>query len=292
LPETAVRPAARDDVEALAEMLLHADMVAWYPDVKDTERLIERQQVWLVEDAGRPVGACSLAIGPRSVARIQVCASRERGRTGEVVHAVITVLQSTLANQGVETLAFVGSDGWLLAELAAQGFERVNTILTLHKHSLRVPDRGNPDVVVRPVRPAELGDLVAIDEAAFVPLWRHTKEMFRDYQEQCNDFSVAELKGKVVGYYCLSQVGRHGHITRIAVHPRYQGQRIGVRLLAEAIAALAQGGVFGITLNTQQDNQRALRLYEWFGFRSLGQEAEVMALQLLLPTVNSGIMEL
>jgi ribosomal protein S18 acetylase RimI-like enzyme len=75
------------------------------------------------------------------------------------------------------------------------------------------------------------------------------------------------------------------------VHPRYQGQRIGVRLLAEAIRRLEAAGAYGITLNTQQDNQRALRLYRWFGFRSLGQEAEVLELALLPPALNSGIMK-
>jgi ribosomal-protein-alanine N-acetyltransferase len=292
LPEYAVRQATHDDTKALSTLLLEAARVAWYSDVRDAERLIERQRVFLVEDAGRPAGVCGITIGPQSVARIQVFASRERGRAGDVLRAALKTLRSVLSEQGVEALAFIGPDEWLLSELAAQGFERVNTILTLHKHSLRVPDRGNLEAIVRPVQPTDLPGLVAIDEAAFAPLWRNTEEIFREYTEQCTEFCVAELEGTVVGYDCLNVIGRHGHITRIAVHPRYQGRRIGVRLLAEAIAVLAQDGVLGITLNTQQDNERALRLYTWFGFRSLGREAEVLVLRLLPPTLNSGIMEL
>jgi ribosomal protein S18 acetylase RimI-like enzyme len=45
--------------------------------------------------------------------------------------------------------------------------------------------------------------------------------------------------------------------------------------LAECIDYLWRQGVYGITLNTQRDNQRALRLYRWFGFVPLGREAEV-----------------
>jgi ribosomal protein S18 acetylase RimI-like enzyme len=65
-----------------------------------------------------------------------------------------------------------------------------------------------------------------------------------------------------------------------------------VRLLAEAVDSMEAGGAFGITLNTQQDNVRALRLYKWFGFRSLGKEAEVLRLELLPPALNSGIMKI
>ncbi len=281
MPDYVVRQAAHDDVQALAEMLTEAERVAWHSEVRNAKRLVEEQHIFLVEDGRRLVGACGITIGLPSVARIQVCASRERSRSREVMRAALEAARPILAGQGVDTLAFIGPEEWVLTGLAAQGFERANTILTLHKRTLRVPDHGSPGVAVRPVCPDDLARLVAIDAAAFAPLWRNTEETFEEYRAQCSELCVAELDGLVVGYYCLNVVGRHGHITRIAVHPRYQGRRIGVRLLAEAIAALAQDGAFGITLNTQQDNERALRLYKWFGFRTLGQEAEVWMLSLL-----------
>ena len=67
---------------------------------------------------------------------------------------------------------------------------------------------------------------------------------------------------------------------RLAVHPRYQRKQVGARLLAEGIAFLERKRVFGITLNTQQENVHARRLYEWFGFQELGREAQVMVLEL------------
>ncbi len=287
-----VRVARREDAAAASEMLLQAERVAWYAHVRSAEQLIEHQDVFLVGDRGRLTGICGLAIAPQEVARIQVFASRERWRTGEVLGALLEQLPGRLFAGGVETLAFVGPDRWLVAALAAHGFRRTNTILTLHKQSFEVPDHGNPDVALRPVRSADLPRLVAIDEAAFDPLWRNTEETFQEYREQCSEWSAAELAGTIVGYSCINLSGRHGHITRIVVHPQLQGQRIGVRLLAEAVASLQAGGAFGITLNTQQDNKHALRLYRWFGFRSLGKEAEVLELKLLPLTLNSGIMKL
>ena len=272
-------------------MLRRAERVAWCAHVRNAEQLIESHDVFMVEDRGRLSGVCGLAIAPQEVARVQVFASRERWRTQKVLDALLEQLPEKLARKGVETLAYVGPDGWLIAALAAHGFRRANTILTLHKESFEVPDHGNPDVALRPVQPADLPRLVAIDEAAFDPLWRNTEETFQEYREQCSEWNVAELDGEIAGYSCLNMSGRHGHITRIVVHPQLQGQWIGVRLLAEAVASLSAAGAFGITLNTQQDNQRALRLYKWFGFRSLGQDAEVLALELLPPVLNSGIMK-
>ena len=88
-------------------------------------------------------------------------------------------------------------------------------------------------------------------------------------------FVVAELEDSIVGYAYASLNGRHGHLTRLVVDPDVQGARIGARLLAESIDFFNRRRVYGITLNTQEDNARARHLYEKFGFALLGQEAKV-----------------
>ena len=117
---------------------------------------------------------------------------------------------------------------------------------------------------------------MAIDQAAFEPLWRNTPYALEEQLKSSPFFVIARWDGQAVGYTYVSMTGRHAHLTRIAVSPAYHGEGIGVRLLAEAIAFCRRRAVFGITLNTQQDNRRAHRLYEWFGFRPLGKEAEVV----------------
>jgi len=79
-----------------------------------------------------------------------------------------------------------------------------------------------------------------------------------------------------VGYQFNDLDGEHGHLTRIAVHPNFQGQGIGVRLMAEAMDFFQAVGVKVITLNTQRDNFAARRLYRWFGFHRLDEEALVL----------------
>jgi len=93
-------------------------------------------------------------------------------------------------------------------------------------------------------------------------------------------FVVAELDGVVVGYQFSNLMGDEGYLARVAVHPDYQGRGIGTRLVAEAIAFLKKEGGRVITLNTQRDNQPSQRLYRWFGFELVGEEAVVLQREL------------
>jgi ribosomal protein S18 acetylase RimI-like enzyme len=159
--------------------------------------------------------------------------------------------------------------------LAAQEFIHQETVVTMQKGNWSIPSWGNRQVFVRPATKADLAGMLAIDEQAFIPLWRNTTHTLSKHLYRSDYICVGELGGQIVGYACASLTGRHGHLTRLAVHPQSQGQHVGVRLLAEAISFFRRERVFGITLNTQQSNARACRLYEWFGFVALGQEAEV-----------------
>jgi ribosomal-protein-alanine N-acetyltransferase len=144
-----------------------------------------------------------------------------------------------------------------------------------------VPEQGNTRVSVRPVQATDLEDVLALDERAFVPLWRTDRPTLTEQLSQSPYFVVAEWENRMVGYAYASLTGRHGHLTRLVVDPALQGQRIGARLLAECIKFFSRQGVYGVTLNTQKDNTQALRLYHWFGFTLLGREAEVWTCPLL-----------
>jgi ribosomal-protein-alanine N-acetyltransferase len=80
-----------------------------------------------------------------------------------------------------------------------------------------------------------------------------------------------------MGYCCCSTSDPgHGQLIRIAVHPLWQGKGLGSRLMAEAIRFFQAAGVRHITLNTQEENERAQQMYRRFGFRLVGQEATAL----------------
>jgi ribosomal-protein-alanine N-acetyltransferase len=231
--------------------------------------------LWLVETGRGVVCACGLAVAPPTVAQIQACALADGVQANEMINVLLPAVQRDLCVRGVETLAYVGIVEWLLEALLADGFEQINTIVAMQKSNWRVPDRGSQEVLVRPVQEDDLEAILDIDQAAFVPLWRNTMQSLIECLST-SFFRVADCAGQVTGYVCLMMLGRHAHLSRVAVHPAYQGRRIGTRLLSEALAYCQAQEAFGITLNTQRDNDRARRLYEWFGFQTLGTEAHVL----------------
>jgi ribosomal protein S18 acetylase RimI-like enzyme len=188
---------------------------------------------------------------------------------------LLSEVKRALRDDGLDQIAYVGVEPWLTAVLAENGFARSGSVITLQKADGAVPDRGNTSVHIRPARASDLAAILTVDERAFVPLWRTDASTLAGQLLHSPCFYVGELQQQVVGYAYASLVGRHAHLTRLVVDPSVQGQRIGVRLLAECVDSFQRAGVYGITLNTQRDNQRARRLYQWFGFALLGQEAEV-----------------
>ena len=214
-------------------------------------------------------------VEPPTVAQLCALIVHDDWPLQETLGAVLPPVRRALRERGVATLAFVGLERWLLDGLAANGFSHTDTVVTLQKADWTVPGPGNRQVVVRPAAEPDFCAILDIDQRAFEPLWRNTARALAEHLRVSPYFVVAELEDQVVGYEYASLTGRHGHLSRIAVCPQYHGRHVGVRLLAEALAFFRRARVFGVTVNTQRDNAQARRLYAWFGFRLLGEEAEV-----------------
>ena len=71
----------------------------------------------------------------------------------------------------------------------------------------------------------------------------------------------------VVGYAGLCDYPDEAFVQTIAVAPRSQGSGLGARLLQALLDEAARRGQGRVLLEVRADNQRALALYERFGFR-------------------------
>ncbi len=93
-------------------------------------------------------------------------------------------------------------------------------------------------------------------------------------------FLVADRGGQVVGEGIAlirqhkSRGGRQappsGRVYSLAVRNDCRGQQIGRRLVEAMLEQLAARGVRRVYLEVEQDNARAIRLYEQHGFRWIG----------------------
>ncbi len=75
--------------------------------------------------------------------------------------------------------------------------------------------------------------------------------------------------GEIVGYSIAGRSGQHGYLQRLAVDPDMTRRGWGHVLVGDAMRWLKRHGVTRTLVNTQLDNDSALRLYESCGFERL-----------------------
>lgn len=109
-------------------------------------------------------------------------------------------------------------------------------------------------------------------------------------------YLVAETRGPdgtgLVAYGGLAAVGGTGDIQTIGVLPAHRGTGLGARLLGELLAAAARRDCREVLLEVRVDNAPAQRLYERFGFTSIGVrrgyyqpgDVDALVMRLELPT--------
>ena len=196
-----------------------------------------------------------------------------------LLEMLLEQLSKHVIKRGVRYLYYSGNDiqnDWLRDVLLVRSFALHRLLYAYDKYDYSIPSTGNPDVKLRPVEKRDIPALLAIEEACFEDFWRYDAFSFEDIAATHPYFVVAELNGKVVGYQFNALEDEFGYLVRIAVHPSVNGQGIGVRLMSEAITFFQQAHVLRIMLNTQDDNVRAHRLYEWFGFVRINQTGFVL----------------
>lgn len=87
-------------------------------------------------------------------------------------------------------------------------------------------------------------------------------------------YIVALVGERIVGYAGIWVILDEGHITNIAVDPKFQRQGIGESLLSELTRLAVQRGVVAMTLEVRVSNHGAQALYTKLGFVPRGIRKE------------------
>ncbi len=186
------------------------------------------------------------------------------------------VEQATIAHN-LQTLVYIGNAVWLLDDLKAQGFETQEWIVAFERIGDNPPPTPNrAPAQLRVVHFSDLPALLDLDRQAFSGIWHKTPGNLSQALAKAASFTVAILEGQIVAYEWCEIYKEHAHLTRLAVHPDYQGRGIGGQLLHQAITDALAGGANLITLNTQENNRRSRTLYERFGFVDTKQRMPVL----------------
>ena len=115
-------------------------------------------------------------------------------------------------------------------------------------------------------RPAAL----EADAAAFDDFWKLDAVGLAQAARATPRWHMRVTRGRpLVGYGLFGRAERVGYVQRLAVHPGAQGTGLGSALLRDGLRWMRLRGARSAFVNTQDDNERALRLYERAGFRRL-----------------------
>lgn len=151
------------------------------------------------------------------------------------------------------------------------GFTQLETLINYKNSDIKFK-KIDCDVKINKADFAHLDKILEIDKLAFEDMWNEDEKMFRvqlNGSDADRKFDIALKNNEVVGYsiYRYRQNDKTGHVSRIGVIPKYQGQKIGNLLLQNSMEWLLEKGAKSIELTTQVGNRKSRPLYEKSGFR-------------------------
>ncbi len=180
-------------------------------------------------------------------------------------HEVVRCLDE-LAKRGVRTAVTPALSALDALPFLAAGFQtRENLHLLAYDLSFTPTTKGRP---LRAGRTWHRRRVLEIDGRAFEPFWRFDANALSEARRATpsHRFRVALDDGHPVGYAVTGRAGDRGYLQRLAVDPDHEGGGIATDLVHDALQWLRQRGASTAMVNTQERNQRALRLYEHLGF--------------------------
>lgn len=127
------------------------------------------------------------------------------------------------------------------------------------------------DFKIREMTHDDIDEILQIEELCYgAHHW--SKESFQtELSNKISTYRCAlDNENKCVGYMGIWKIMDEAHITNLSVHPNFQNKKIAHRLLLATIDECYREKIKYITLEVRVSNEKAIYLYEKFGFKSLG----------------------
>lgn len=116
---------------------------------------------------------------------------------------------------------------------------------------------------------SDLDIISNILETEFDNFWNYN--IFKQELENKNSiYIVAKCEGKIVGFGGIWKSVDDVHVTNIVVKKDFRHLGIGTKILEKIISISKELKFNSITLEVNENNKNAIKLYEKFGFEKLG----------------------
>lgn len=122
-----------------------------------------------------------------------------------------------------------------------------------------------------PMEKEHLDDVIVIEEKAYGEHHWSKESFFNELNNNlARYFCAFNSEGQLVGYCGCWQIMEESHITNIAVSPDFRRKSVGEALLVAILKSCYLEKIKYLTLEVRVSNEPAIKLYEKYGFKSLG----------------------
>lgn len=116
-----------------------------------------------------------------------------------------------------------------------------------------------------------LDDVMQIEAACYGKHHWSRNSFVSELSNNCARYLAAvDENNKCIGYMGTWRIFDEAHVTNLAVHPDFQGRGIAHLLILSMLKGCYLDKIKYLTLEVRKSNERAMKVYEHFGFKSLG----------------------
>jgi ribosomal protein S18 acetylase RimI-like enzyme len=181
-----------------------------------------------------------------------------------------------LSEIGKIQVAAISLQSWFNKLLEESEFDHTdNVVVLMWEGSKPLPNPSVTNIAIRPMLPEDLDVILEIDHDAFEVVWKNSPESLALAYDQSAYATVAELGNDIVGYQYSTTSSMGGHLARLAVKKKMQGNGVGYLLVYQLLNQFSQQGIRHVTVNTQKNNVASLGLYAKAGFNITGESYRV-----------------
>ena len=130
----------------------------------------------------------------------------------------------------------------------------------------------DPLLDIRPMRDEDLEAVIGIELQVYDFPW--TLGIFRDCLRAGYCCWVLTLGEGVVGYGVTMVAVQECHLLNLCIHPGWQGQGLGHKLIQHLLKLARQSGAESAFLEVRESNAKARALYRRLGFVEVGRRRD------------------
>lgn len=266
-PQVTIKPAKQVDQHRLVNLIHFETHVHRHLDWLAPLDWLDQAPFIVAEQDGRLEGVLACPEEPPGVAWVRLF-----GTVGEKdpVHTWRILWPEALeilSRENKPRIAVLPLHDWFADLLLREGFiENTRVVFLMWSSNQALPEVKTPPVTIRPMSREDILEVAEVDAQAFGPLWRNSAVSLSAALSQAAIATVVEDSRGIAGYQISTVSPLGGHLARLAILPRLQGQHIGTALLVNLLDQFKERGVNRVSVNTQEDNPVSLHIYQRCGF--------------------------